>query len=109
MSMKSPLFNTNSECRVSNAECRIQDGSNPLPVRHSTFNIRHSQFSAVRRSKLGLTLAAALAGGSLLGTCQTRLKDAVVGGSTDYLYTLLDPTAIVGLLSDEMEGSSESP
>ncbi len=109
MSMKSPLFNTNSECQISNAECRIQDGGNPLPVRHSTFNIRQSKFSAVRRSKLGLTLAAALAGGSLLGTCQARVKDAIVGASTDYLFTLLDPPAIVGLLSDEVEGSSESP
>ena len=52
------------------------------------------------RSKLALTLAAALMGGSLLSTCQTRFKEAVISGSTDYLYTLLSPTSVLGLFGD---------
>ncbi len=51
-----------------------------------------------RLSRLALTLAAALASGSLLSTCQTRLKGAVVSGTKDYFFTLLDPAAIIELL-----------
>ena len=45
-----------------------------------------------------MTLAAALAGGSMLSTCETRLKDAVVGGTKDYFFSILNPTTIVDLL-----------
>ena len=47
-----------------------------------------------RWSKFRSAVVAALAGGSVFGACEARLKDAVVGGSTSYL---LSPT---GLLAD---------
>ncbi len=51
-----------------------------------------------------MSLAAVLAGGSLFGACEARLKDAVVNGSKDYLAALLDPTLVLELLFD---GSAE--
>lgn len=48
-----------------------------------------------RVRKWGLTLCAALAGGSTLQTCETRLRDAVVEGTRNYVSTLLDPTNII--------------
>ena len=59
---------------------------------------QHHRFAATRRRKLAMTLAAALAGGSMLSTCETRLKDAVVGGTKDYFFSILNPTTIVDLL-----------
>ncbi len=57
---------------------------------------------ARRRSRLAMTVAAALAGGSMLTTCESRLRDAVVNGSKDYLFSILDPNAIVdALFGDE--------
>jgi hypothetical protein len=56
--------------------------------------------------RIAKTLAAALAGGTLMGTCQTRFKESVVQGTRDYLlYTLLDPTTLVGLLIDDTTGT----
>lgn len=46
------------------------------------------------RAKLRSAVVAALAGGSVFGACEARLKDALVGGSTSYL---LSPS---GLLAD---------
>ena len=40
--------------------------------------------------KVRWTLTAALAGGSLFGACEIRLKDAIVGGSKDYLRSWLE-------------------
>jgi len=55
-----------------------------------------------------MTLAAALAGGSLLSTCETRLKDAVVGGTKNYFFSLLSPTSIVDLFSaDDTDDAEE--
>jgi len=39
--------------------------------------------------KIRWTLTAALAGGSLFGPCEVRLRDAVVGGSKDFVSSLL--------------------
>ena len=67
------------------------------------------------RSRLALTLAAALTGGSVLGTCEARFKDAVVSGAEGYLFnTLLNPAASDSVFPDwfydAMTGSSdESP
>ena len=62
------------------------------------------------QSKIAKTLAAALAGGTVLGTCQTRLKESIVSGTTDYLlYTLLDPTSIAELIIGADEAEEESP
>ncbi len=51
-----------------------------------------------------MSLAAALAGGSVFGACEARLKDAVVNGSKDYLAALLDPTLVLELLLEGSEG-----
>lgn len=59
---------------------------------------RRGTLSSARRSKLAMILAAALAGGSLMSTCQTRLKDAIISGSKDYFFTLLDPSSIAEFL-----------
>jgi hypothetical protein len=54
------------------------------------------RLTRARRTKIARTLAAALAGGTLLGTCQTRFRDSVVGASRDYLLsTLLNPVTVV--------------
>lgn len=55
------------------------------------------------RSKLGRAMAAALAGGSLCSACETRLRDAAIGGSKSYLFSLLDPTAFIEALVDDTE------
>jgi hypothetical protein len=62
--------------------------------------------------RIAKMLAAALAGGSVLGTCQTRFKESVVNGAREYLlYTLLDPTTIALQLlgMDETDDTSEAP
>ena len=54
----------------------------------------------VRRSKLALVLAVALAGGSLPVTCQTRFRDALVGGARSVVFnSLLDPLRFVETLA----------
>ena len=68
---------------------------------------RHGRVSSGRRSRLALTLAAALAGGSLLSTCQTRLKDAIVSGSKDYFFTFLDPSSMADFLLDQAGDAEE--
>ena len=68
---------------------------------------RRDTISSARRSKLAMILAAALAGGSLLSTCQTRLKDAIVSGSKDYFFTLLDPSSIAEFLLDQTGDTEE--
>jgi hypothetical protein len=53
------------------------------------------------RSKIALALAAALTGGSVLGTCETRFKDAVISGAESYLYgTLLNPASSDSIFPD---------
>ena len=59
----------------------------------------------LRRSRLAVTLAAALVGGSMLSTCDTRLRDAVVSGSKQYFFGLLSPDAIV----EALFGSQNTP
>ena len=61
-----------------------------------------------RTVRLTLALAAAMAGGSLCGTCEMRFKDAFIGGATGYLSTLLDPAAVVDLVLGSEAGSTES-
>ena len=69
---------------------------------------RHHPVTATRRRKLAMTLAAALAGGSMLSTCETRLRNAVVSGTKDYFFSILNPTTIVDLLfPSETDGSEE--
>jgi len=49
------------------------------------------------------TLTAALAGGSLFGACEVRLKDAIVGGSKDFLSALISPDNVLQLLFPESD------
>ncbi len=73
--------------------------------------VPHKPAALLRRSRLTVTLAAALAGGSLLGACQTRFMDAVISGSKCFFFgvrspgsiscdSLVDPADIVQLLLD---------
>lgn len=55
---------------------------------------RPGTFRAVCRSRLAATLAAALAGGSLLGTCQARFRDAAISGSKCYFFGVRSPGSI---------------
>ena len=59
--------------------------------------------------KLRWTFTAALAGGSLFGACEVRLRDAIVGGSKDFLRSLLDPTNILESLSQDSNNASTGP
>lgn len=59
-----------------------------------------------RPRRLAMALAAALASGSLFTSCDTRLKEAFVGGVKGYIYTMLDPTNFVDLLAAESDGDA---
>jgi len=39
-----------------------------------------------------------LSGGTLFSTCTSRFKASAVDGATSFLFTLLDPATIAGLL-----------
>ena len=63
---------------------------------------------ARRRVKLAMTLAAALSGGSMLSACDTRLKDAFVGGTKYYLFeVLLNQNTIVERLFGEIDATDQ--
>jgi hypothetical protein len=51
-----------------------------------------------RTSRIGCVLAAALAGGTVFTSCDTRVREAVIGGSKDFLFTLLSPSNVTDLL-----------
>ncbi len=58
------------------------------------------------------TFLAALAGGSLFGACEVRLRDAIVGGSKEYLSTLLGSDSIFELFipaSDNASNTTNAP
>ena len=52
------------------------------------------------RSKLAAMLMATLAGGSLFASCQTRLRDAAVQGTKNYLFGVLDPNVFIDRILD---------
>ncbi len=51
--------------------------------------MKHHPLRLARRTRLSAAIAAALAGGSLLGTCEMRLRDAVVDTSKSFLCTTI--------------------
>ena len=53
-----------------------------------------------RAKSIAILLAVTLGGGTLLGTCQSRFKDAFVQGGKQYLYNDSFPS----LLSDPLLG-----
>ena len=50
---------------------------------------------SARRSRLAMTLAAGLAGGTLFSACQTRTRDAFVSSSKDLFLSLLSPESLL--------------
>lgn len=59
-----------------------------------------SLFSPQRRRRIAALLAATLSGGVTFESCETRFKEAAVAGTTEYLYSIFNPTTIVELLFD---------
>lgn len=58
--------------------------------------------------KVRHTFIAVLAGGSLFGTCEVRLHDAIVGGSKDFLNSLLSPNSVLPLLFPQPGAASNT-
>lgn len=55
---------------------------------------KHQRFCLARRTRLSAAMAAALAGGSLLGTCEMRFRDAIVDTSKNLLCTTVGTTIL---------------
>lgn len=76
----------------------IQD-SGSLRDRKALGSGSTSRFRASR--KLMVTLLIGLSGGTMFSTCQSRLRDATVNASKDFVLSLFDPqTIITSLLGD---------
>ncbi|MBU0718995.1 MAG: hypothetical protein KJ749_12155 [Planctomycetes bacterium] len=58
-----------------------------------------------KRFKVSGALAVALAGGTLFGGCEVRLKDAIVSGTKDYILTGLLPS----LVSNDRDSGGSDP
>ena len=58
-----------------------------------------------KQFKVSGALAVALAGGTLFGGCEVRLKDAIVGGTKDYILTGLLPS----LVSTDLDSLDSNP
>jgi len=67
----------------------------------------HHQRRVLRRVRY--SLLAALAGGSLFGACEVRLHDAIVGGSMNFLSSLLNPDKVLPLLFPATDAASNTP
>ena len=65
-----------------------------------------------RRTRIWLYGATVLGGGMLPATCETRIHDAVVDGSRNFAYVVLDPSNISGFpfeaLLDDLLPSDDS-
>ena len=57
------------------------------------------------RSKVAMTVAVALSGGTLFSACQARIKDALVGGFTDFI---LGPTTAATVV-EAILGPDDAP
>ncbi len=57
--------------------------------------------SRTYRAKIAASLAVALAGGTVMSTCQTRIKDGVIDGSKDFLFTQFNP-AVDGTFANQL-------
>lgn len=47
------------------------------------------------QKKLAMTITAVLAGGSVFGACETRLRTALVDGSKNYIFSLFNPELLL--------------
>ena len=50
-----------------------------------------------KRSRIAMLLATTLAGGTLFGTCELRVRDAFVNGAQIFVSQALDPTNFLDL------------
>lgn len=54
-----------------------------------------------RRQRVLRTLAAVFASGSLFQTCETRLRDAFVMGTKDFVLSLFDPQNVLDQIAED--------
>ena len=47
------------------------------------------------QKKLATTITAILAGGSMFGACETRLRTALVDGGKNYIFSLFNPQLLL--------------
>lgn len=48
--------------------------------------------------KWAILLSTLMAGGTLFSTCQTRLRDASIQGTKDFIFTILNPITIAEII-----------
>jgi hypothetical protein len=58
-----------------------------------------SKWRSGRPRRLAVLTAVALAGGTMFGTCQARIRDSVVNGTQLFILNLFDPANVV--ITDE--------
>ncbi len=59
-----------------------------------------NKMSLTRRQRVFRSMVAILASGSMFQTCETRLRDAFVMGTRDYVLSLFDPQNVLDLIED---------
>lgn len=59
-----------------------------------------NKMSLTRRQRVFRSMVAVLASGSMFQTCETRLRDAFVMGTRDYVLSLFDPQNVLDLIED---------
>lgn len=52
------------------------------------------------QKKLAITITAILAGGSVFGACETRLRTALVDGSKNYIFSLFNAESFLNANSN---------
>lgn len=58
------------------------------------------KMALTRRQRAFRSMVAVLASGSMFQTCETRLRDAFVMGTKDYVLSLFDPQNVLDLIED---------
>ena len=72
--------------------------TNNITSENSSHTRASQLVSPTRRKSMTALLAATLAGGSLFSaTCETRVRDAIVGGTKTYVFGLLTPQNVADL------------
>jgi len=65
-----------------------------MPVHGSRIQ-RHIRMARIRRRRLAAFMVMALSGGTLFGTCMTRIHDSIINGTELFILSLLDPSNVV--------------
>jgi hypothetical protein len=63
--------------------------------------VGHGERKKARQGKAIGLIVATLSGGSLMQTCQTRLREDIIDGTENFILSLLDPT----LYLENLQGS----